>query len=248
MRAIRHLIPLVLLLTVAGGARAQQLPSASALAAPEPPTIDGRLDEGAWARADVVGDFVQREPVEGRPVSERTEVRVMYDESALYIGAWLFDRTPGSIVFGQTLRDASLNEADAFVVVLDTYRDRQNGFVFATTPAGIEYDGQFTNEGEGGGGGGGLFGRQQAGSGGGFNLNWDGSWEVATSQDGGRWYAGPTPCRSIRKPVPCPRRSRFPLQMERPPTPFSIRLKTGTSSPRPGNYPPSLSSATTGNS
>jgi hypothetical protein len=189
MPATRHLLPLVLLLSIAGSARAQQLPSASATPTAAPPTIDGRLDESAWAQAGLMEGFVQREPVEGRSVSERTEVRVMFDESALYVGAWLFDRNPGSIVFGQTLRDASLNEADAFVVVLDTYRDRQNGFVFGTTPAGIEYDGQFTNEGQGGGGGGGLLGRQQAGSGGGFNLNWDGSWEVATSQDGDGWYA-----------------------------------------------------------
>lgn len=116
-----------------------------------------------------------------------------YDGEALYVGAWLFDSDPTSLVFGQTLRDASLDDADAFVLVLDTYHDRQNGFVFGTTPAGIEYDGQVANEGQGGGGGGGRPGwganRQQSGSGGGFNLNWDGSWQVATSTDGQGWYA-----------------------------------------------------------
>ena len=84
------------------------------------------------------------------------------------------------------MRDASLNDSDAFVVVLDTYLDRQNGFVFGTTPAGIEYDGQVIGEGVGGGPGG---GRQQRGSAGGFNLNWDGSWDVATTRDEGGWYA-----------------------------------------------------------
>ncbi len=167
-----------------------QAPSATATAVRESPAIDGRLDDDAWAAAETLDGFVQREPVEGRPVSQRTEVRVVYDEEALYVGAWLFDANPSSVVVGQTLRDASLNEADAFMVVFDTYRDRQNGFAFATTPAGIEYDGQFTNEGQGSGGGGrGGLGRQQAGSGGGFNLNWDGSWEVATSTDGEGWYA-----------------------------------------------------------
>ena len=175
----------------------QQTPTASASAITSAPVIDGRLDDDAWAEGQVLTGFIQREPTEGRPVSERTEVRVAYDGEALYIGAWLFDSDPTSLVFGQTLRDASLNESDAFVLVLDTYLDRQNGFVFGTTPAGIEYDGQVANEGQGGGGGGGGgggrpgggSGRQQRGSGGGFNLNWDGSWEVATSTDSRGWYA-----------------------------------------------------------
>ncbi|MEE2897110.1 MAG: DUF5916 domain-containing protein [Gemmatimonadota bacterium] len=150
------------------------------------PSIDGRLDEGVWGSTPPLSGFVQREPREGQAVSERTEVRILYDDDALYIGAWMYDRNPSAIVFGQTLRDASLNDADAFLMVLDTYRDQQNGFVFGTTPAGIEYDGQISNEGQGGGGGG---GRQQRGSGGGFNLNWDGSWQVATSRDESGWYA-----------------------------------------------------------
>ncbi len=167
-------IALVYALIAGADVQAQQAASASAITSS--PVIDGRLDDGAWAEAQVLTGFVQREPTEGRPVSERTEVRVVYDGEALYIGAWLFDRDPTSLVFGQTLRDASLNESDAFVLVLDTYFDRQNGFVFGTTPAGIEYDGQVANEGQGG-------------SGGGFNRNWDGSWEVATSTDLRGWYA-----------------------------------------------------------
>ena len=186
-------IALVYALIVGADVQAQQTPAASASAITSAPVIDGRLDDDAWAEGQALTGGVQREPTEGRPVSERTEVRVAYDEEALYIGAWLFDSDPTSLVFGQTLRDASLNESDAFVLVLDTYLDRQNGFVFGTTPAGIEYDGQVANEGQRGGGGGGRPGsggsRQQRGSGGGFNLNWDGSWEVATSTDSRGWYA-----------------------------------------------------------
>ncbi|MDH3424282.1 MAG: carbohydrate binding family 9 domain-containing protein, partial [Gemmatimonadota bacterium] len=171
---------------VTGGSR----PAATAVAAAVAPVVDGRLDDDAWREAQVLSGMVQREPLEGTPVSERTEVRIVYDDEALYVGAWLYDGRPESLVFGQTLRDASLDDADAFLVVLDTYRDGQNGFAFGTTPAGIEYDGQFSNEGGGGGGGrGGGIGRQQSGSGGGFNLNWDGSWEVATTTDGEGWYA-----------------------------------------------------------
>jgi len=69
--------------------------------------------------------------------------------------------------------------------VFDTYRDLQNGFVFGTTPGGIQYDGQVVSEGRGGGGG----GRQQGGAGGGFNINWDGNWSVVTETDDRGWYA-----------------------------------------------------------
>ncbi|MGI9179446.1 MAG: DUF5916 domain-containing protein [Longimicrobiaceae bacterium] len=161
-------------------------PIASAAHASDAPRIDGRLDEEVWQSAPVLSDFAQREPFEGRPASERTEVRILYDDAALYIGAWLYDREPSGIVVGETRRDADLSDSDALLIILDTYLDRQNGFVFGTTPAGIEYDGQVTKEGQGGIG---LQTRQQASSGGGFNKNWDGSWQVATSRDAAGWYA-----------------------------------------------------------
>ncbi|MEE2668621.1 MAG: DUF5916 domain-containing protein [Gemmatimonadota bacterium] len=182
----RWIVPIAIL-TTGGGLEAQQAPNAIAFQVSLAPTVDGRLDDGAWADAEVLTDFVQREPIDGQPVSEQTEVRIVYDDEALYIGAWMLDSDPTGLVVGQTLRDASLTDTDAFVAVIDTYLDRQNGFVFGTTPAGIEYDGQVSNEGQGGGGGGSA--RQQRGSGGGFNLNWDGSWQVATSTDEFGWYA-----------------------------------------------------------
>lgn len=160
--------------------RARAAPAAVA------PVIDGRLDDAAWRDAPPIGEFVQREPVEGRPVSERTEVRITYDRDAVYVGAWMYDTDPGAIVQGETRRDAAIEDTDAFLIVLDTYLDRQNAFVFGTTPAGIEYDGQITRE---GGGGGIQSVRQQGGAAAGFNLNWDGSWEVATSRDERGWYA-----------------------------------------------------------
>ena len=134
-------------------------------------------------------DFVQREPLEGTPVSERTEVRILTDGDALYVGAWLHDRDARGIVPSEKIRDVTLTNSDYFGFILDTYLDRQNGFLFATTPSGIEHDGQVVREGEGGG----VFGsgqtRAQAGSMGGFNLNWDASWTVATSVDSSGWYA-----------------------------------------------------------
>lgn len=169
-----------------GELAAQQSPTTTATQVATGPVIDGRLDDETWSGLMPLTGFTQREPTEGQPVSQRTEVRLAYDDQALYVGAWMFDDDPSGIVFGQTLRDASLNDSDAFVVVLDTYLDRQNGFVFATTPAGIEYDGQVAGEGEGAGAG---VTPRQSGSTGGFNLNWDGSWEVATTTDDEGWYA-----------------------------------------------------------
>lgn len=161
----------------------------------EPPSIDGRLDEDLWLTGAPLTDFIQRVPRDGELASEHTEVRVLFDENALYIGAWLFDSEPQNIVFGEGIRDYNIEQSDAVVLILDTFRDRQNAFVFGTNPAGIEYDGQVANSGRGGGyffgasGGTPQTRRQQRGSSGGFNLNWDGSWTVATSIDDRGWYA-----------------------------------------------------------
>ncbi|MEW5918054.1 MAG: DUF5916 domain-containing protein, partial [Gemmatimonadota bacterium] len=153
------------------------------------PVIDGRLDDEPWSGAQLYDGFVQRELREGEPVTERTEVRILTDGEALYVGAWLFDREPSAIIPGDKIRDVTLTNSDYFGIILDTYLDRQNGFVFATTPSGVEHDGQVVREGEGGG----VFQqgqtRAQSGSMGGFNLNWDASWTVATSIDSLGWYA-----------------------------------------------------------
>ena len=162
----------------------------------DPPVIDGRLDDAAWARAAPMTGFTQREPQDGQPASERTEVRVVFDDEALYVGVWAFDSRPNEILPGERIRDYEVAQSDNVILIFDTYKDEQNGFVFGTTPTGIEYDGQVANEGRGGGrfgggggGGGGGQNRFQSGSGGGFNKNWDGSWTVAASLDGGGWYA-----------------------------------------------------------
>lgn len=155
----------------------------------KPPVIDGRLDDEVWKEGEAFAGFTQREQAEGAPVSERTEIRLLTDGEALYVGAWMYDREPGGIVPGEKVRDGTITNSDYVAIILDTYHDRQNGFVFATTPAGIEYDGQIIREGEGGGVLQSGQNRAQAGSMGGFNLNWDGSWRVMTSSDSLGWYA-----------------------------------------------------------
>ncbi|MEX2466383.1 MAG: DUF5916 domain-containing protein [Gemmatimonadota bacterium] len=157
-----------------------------------PPVIDGILDEALWRNAPVLTDFIQRIPRDGTPASQPTEVRILQDGQALYVGVWLHDSEPLGIIAGERVRDYNLEQSDAVLLILDTFRDEQNAFVFGTNPAGIQYDGQVANSGQGGGrfrGGGGGTQRQQSGSGGGFNLNWDASWDVATSRDDSGWYA-----------------------------------------------------------
>ena len=176
------------------GAGGGSIPTtATAVEVTESPSIDGRLDEAVWRRAVPMTGFTQRVPYDGRPASEATEVRVLFDGEAIYVGVWAFDGRADAITHGERIRDYEVNQSDAVVFVLDTYNDDQNGFVFGTTPTGIEYDGQVANEGRGGGRfqGGGFNSRRrfQSGSGGGFNKNWDGSWTVATTTDGDGWYA-----------------------------------------------------------
>jgi hypothetical protein len=106
----------------------------------------------------------------------------------LYIGVICFDSEPGQIVFTQSRRDADLNDTDSIQVVLDTFNDNQNGFVFGTNPAGLEYDGQVAGEGLTGG-----FQRQAGGQGSqrgqisGFNPNWDGDWAVRSRVTARGW-------------------------------------------------------------
>jgi hypothetical protein len=177
------MLPILLTLSLA------QAPTARAHAVTTAPVIDGRLSDAAWAEAPPVTGFIQRELHEGQPITQRTEVRIITDGQALYVGAWLYDTDPSGIVAGAKVRDGDITKSDYFGILLDTYHDRQNGFVFTTTPAGIEYDAQVVNEGEGGGVQ--LPGQTSATAGalGGFNINWDGTWTVATSVDSGGWYA-----------------------------------------------------------
>src|SRR5213083_1873772 len=164
-------------------------PTTAAHVVSAPPVIDGRLNDAAWRDATPITGFIQRERHEGAPITERTEVRIVTDGQALYVGAWLYDTDPSGIVPGEKVRDGDISKSDYFGILLDTYHDRQNGFVFTTTPAGIEYDAQVVNEGEGGGIQ--LPGQTRTASGslGGFNLNWDATWTVATSVDSAGWYA-----------------------------------------------------------
>lgn len=181
----------------AQGPGARPRPRLTAVPAPVAPVLDGVIEhDPAWAAAPAASDFVQTSPEEGRPASERTEVRVVYTPDTLFIGVICFDRAPAGIVRSEGRRDSALDRVDSFRVLLDTYHDRQNAFVFGTTPAGGEFDGQVIND-----GGGNAFTQsgQQGGSLAGFNQNWDGSWEVRTRVGEQGWSAElAIPLRTLR--------------------------------------------------
>jgi len=161
-------------------------PLVTAMKVETPPVLDGEvLNDAVWEAAKPVPGFWQTTPNQAQTASEKTEVRIIYTNRTIYFGVVCYDREPQGIIVSDSRRDASLEETDSFQLILDTYHDKQNGFLFGTNPAGIEYDAQVTNEGSGRFGG----GRQQRGAVSGFNLNWDASWEVKTKISEIGWSA-----------------------------------------------------------
>jgi hypothetical protein len=146
--------------------------------ATESPRIDGNLDEPAWQSAPVVDRFVQQEPQEGEPATDRTEVRMLYDAGHLYIGVKAY--TSIGVTATEMRRDADrLFDEDNFQVILDTFHDSRNGYMFLTTPLGAKLEQQIFDEGEGGG----------RGTTANVNRNWDGVWDAAARITDEGWTA-----------------------------------------------------------
>lgn len=101
--------------------------------------LDGRLSDEQWRTATPVSGFIQREPTEGEPALDRTEVRFAYDDEALWIGARMYSRNPGDIRALVTRRDRE-GSSEQLIVSLDTHRDRRTAYAFAVTPAGVRID------------------------------------------------------------------------------------------------------------
>jgi uncharacterized protein DUF5916/cellulose/xylan binding protein with CBM9 domain len=145
--------------------------SMTAVEARDPIRLDGTLDEEAWRRAEPATDFVQAEPHEGQPATEATEVRLVFDREALYIGVVCRDGSGVGLIVNDIRKDFIPGDQDTFEVMLDTFADRRNGFVFATNAVGAKSDTQFANEGRD------------------VNTSWDGVWTVETSRGPEGWSA-----------------------------------------------------------
>lgn len=130
--------------------------------------LDGRLNEDGWRLSAAVTDFLQTEPLDGRPSTERTEVHVLFDDEALYIGARMYEST-GHVAKRLGRRDSFLNDSDWFYVMLDSYHGHQTAYQFSVNPSGVKRD-EITSGGMG-------------------DSSWDAVWDVATSIDDDGWTA-----------------------------------------------------------
>ena len=148
MNRIKLPCVLLLLLGFAGATPAAEI---TAQALTSAPLVDGVVvSDVAWRSVSPASDFTQVTPDEGQPATQKTEVYVGFTEDTLYIGAVLYDTEPDRIIVSDNRRDADLEDTDSFLMILDSYLDRKNGFVFGTNVGGAEYDGQVTNEGTSG--------------------------------------------------------------------------------------------------
>jgi len=134
-----------------------------------PVQVDGRLDDPSWARAPAYDRFIQSFPGEGAPASQRTEVRVLYDASRLYIGVHCFDTHPGEIVRRLGRRD-SPPASDHLVIAIDPGLDHRSANMFMVTAGGVLADGLFYDDDQ-------------------STLDWDGVWEAQVSVHGDGWTA-----------------------------------------------------------
>ncbi len=145
-------------------------PAMTAVRVPRPPTLDGQLDDDAWRAATPITELVQSDPEEGRPVSQHTEIRIVYDDEALYVGARLYDREAPRIVARLGRRDA-FTASDDFRVLIDSYHDHNTAYRFDVNAAGVRGDIVFGNDG-------------------GFaDDSWDPVWDAATTRDSLGWTA-----------------------------------------------------------
>ena len=135
-----------------------------------PPTIDGRLNEPEWQRAKPETTFVQFQPIEGSQPNEKTEIRFLYDDNALYVGCRMNDPDPSKILARLARRDDQV-ESDYVSLRIDSYNDNQTDFEFTVSAAGVKTDILEFDDGA----------RQDA--------SWDVVWDVKTSIDEQGWIA-----------------------------------------------------------
>ena len=155
--------------------------------------IDGNLDDEAWRDVPYTENFTIASPVFGKISTHKTRVKIMYDNSAVYVGAYLYD-DPSKIRRQVTARDViSMQDVDFFVVGFDTYHDRQNAFIFRVTASGVQGDARESQQGSGSDG---VV----------YDASWDAVWESKTSIVADGWIV------EMRIPFSALRFSKNPVQ------------------------------------
>jgi hypothetical protein len=150
--------------------------------------VDGVLDEPVWETAVMVNGFLQRDPREGEPASELTDVRIVYTRQSIIFGVTCHDSSPPDIRATELRRDNDFENDDSFSLVLDTFHDHRSAFLFRTNPLGTQSDALVTDEGRV------------------TNLNWDEKWNVAAKIGEHGWTA------EIEIPFKALRTSEAPVQ------------------------------------
>src|SRR6266566_9032764 len=151
-----------------------------AVRAGHPIEIDGVLSDEAWRNAPMIDSFTQQEPENGQPATERTEVRILYDSSNLYIAVHAFDSDPDHLVATEMRRDsARVLDEDNFQISLYTFRDSRSGYMFVTNPLGAKLEQQIFEEGGG----------NARGSNSNVNKDWNGVWDAAARRTSDGWTA-----------------------------------------------------------
>jgi hypothetical protein len=143
--------------------------AASASRATVAPVLDGRTDDPAWATAQVIDQFLEYDPNEGKESRFKTEVRVTYDDKNLYVLARMYDPAPDSIISLLSRRDVR-TQSEQLKLVIDSYHDKKTGFEFITNPAGVKRDFYVSNDNN-------------------EDDSWDAVWEVGTKIDSVGWVA-----------------------------------------------------------
>lgn len=164
-----RIILLVILVTVSTNTNIYAKKEIKALRTHEIIEIDGFLNEEDWSRTQVIDDFTQQYPNEGEPLSQRTEVRLLYDKEKLYIAFNCFDTQPNKIVANEMRRDGMLWQNDNIYIMLDTYGDKLQCFFFRINPLGAKSDTAVTDGGEN------------------LNGSWDCIWDAAGHQHEKGW-------------------------------------------------------------
>lgn len=141
MRFLPHIGFATLLCVSFLGYGQEEKKSLEAVRLAESPTIDGNLDDPAWLAAPIATDFLQRRPNPGKAPSQRTEVKVLYDDDALYVGAMMYDDAPDSILHQLSERDR-IENTDWFGLWISCFQDGINAFEFFVTPDGVQIDAQ----------------------------------------------------------------------------------------------------------
>jgi hypothetical protein len=151
-------------------------PSVEATPTDKAPKLDGTLNDPLWQLATPITDFRQREPDEGQPATEKTEVRILYTRHAVYFGIHCYDSAPFRIVATELRRDVSQDLDDHFEILIDSNRNRRGAYVFEVNPLGTQNDGLIVEE-------------QGGPDGGDFDRGWDGVWTSSSRISADGWTA-----------------------------------------------------------